>query len=80
MSRLEIFVGREDTCKLLMRMYTTLAIMENSVRDLQKLEMQLPNNASVQILAVKGVIEISGQEPSTTACLVHLYSQQLRHR
>lgn len=52
MSRLEIFVGREDTCKLLMRMYTTLAIMENSVRDSQKLEMQLPNNASVQILAI----------------------------
>lgn len=44
---------------------------------LKRLEMQLPNNASVEILAVKGVIEISGKEPSTIACLVHLYSQHL---
>lgn len=31
-------------------------------------------------LSVKGIIEISGKEPSTIACLVHLNSQQLRHR
>jgi hypothetical protein len=59
-SSLKIFVERGYACKLLMRMYTTSAMIENSIIDLQKLEMQLPNNLSiVQLLVIKQVVGIN---------------------